>query len=240
MGIFKTILKLLSCRLTRDEMVQLGNKHFIAGLAGTWLVGIGRYWDDSKASMLQHTGMGSVIYIFVLSLFIWLIIKPFGIHRWKYSTVLTFISLTSFPAIFYAIPVERFFTIETANTFNVWFLAVVAAWRLALLFYFLRQFTQLPGWNILTVTLMPICLIITSLTVLNLHHVVFEIMGGLRDPSPHASSYLILQLLTGISALICIPLVVMYGVAFDSGFTWASALLRWKGRFHLLNRCSVL
>ena len=193
-------------------MLQLNSRHFIAGLAGTWIVGMGRYWDDKGASLLQHLGLGSVIYIFVLAAFIWLILKPFLIDNWSYFIVVTFIGLTSFPAIFYAIPVERVFSIGTANTINVWFLAIVAAWRLGLLYYFLKHFTKLSAGNILTVTLMPICLIISVLTILNLHRVVFNIMGGMRDPTPHDSSYFVLMLLTGISAILTLPLLLAYGV----------------------------
>lgn len=212
MNIFNTIIRLLTFKLTRDEMLQFNKTHFIAGLVGTWIVGMGRYWDDSGANLLQHLGFGSVIYIFVLAGFIWLILKPFQVKNWNYFTVLTFISLTSFPAIFYAIPVERFFLIQTANSMNVWFLAIVAAWRLGLLYYFLKHFTRLSAENILTVTLMPICLIISTLTVLNLHRVVFEIMGGVKNPTPHDSSYLILILLTGISMILTLPLLIAYGV----------------------------
>jgi hypothetical protein len=212
MNVLNTIIRLLTFKLTREEMAQFNKTHFIAGFIGTWIVGIGRYWDDSGASLLQHLGLGSVIYIFVLAGFIWLILKPFKVKDWNYFTVLTFIGLTSFPAIFYAIPVERFFSIQTANSMNVWFLAIVAVWRLGLLYYFLKHFTRLSAGNILTVTLLPICLIISTLTVLNLHRVVFEIMGGVRNPTPHDSSYFILMLLTGISMILTIPLLVAYGV----------------------------
>jgi len=193
-------------------MLQFGKPHFIVGLIGTWIVGMGRYWDDTGANLLQLLGLGSVIYIFALALLIWLILLPFKIEEWSYFTVVTFIGLTSFPAIFYAIPVEQFLTIETANTINVWFLAIVALWRLLLLYYFLKHFTRLGIGNILTVTLMPICLIISILTALNLHRVVFNIMGGVRNPTPHDSSYFVLMLLTGISSILILPLIISYGV----------------------------
>jgi len=106
MNIFTSIYRLLSFQSTRDEMLRYNKSHFIAGLIGTWIVGMGRYWDDPGAKLLQHLGMGSVIYIFVLAALIWIIILPFKVERWSYFTVLTFISLTSFPAIFYGIPVE--------------------------------------------------------------------------------------------------------------------------------------
>lgn len=212
MNVFDTIIRLLIFKLTRDEMLQFNRKHLIAGLIGTWIVGMGRYWDDSGASLLQHLGLGSVIYIFVLALFIWLILKPYYVDNWDYFTVLTFVGLTSFPAVFYSIPVEKFFLIETANSMNVWFLAIVAAWRLGLLYYFLKCFTKLSAGNILTVTLMPICLIITTLTILNLHRVVFDIMGGRRNQTPHDGAYSVLIFLTGVSAILTLPLLISYAI----------------------------
>lgn len=212
MGVTNYIFKLLTFKLTREEMLNFNSIHLIAGIIGTWIVGMGRYWDDPKASLLQHLGMGSVIYIFALAAFIWLILLPFKIEKWSYKTVLTFIALTSFPAIFYAIPVERFFSIATANTMNVWFLAIVALWRLCLLYYFLKHFTQLSLGNIMTVTLMPICLIISTLTALNLHKVVFDIMGGYREPTAHDGAYGVLMFLTVISVILTIPLLIAYGI----------------------------
>jgi len=212
MNITQTIIRLLTFKITREEIFQFNKNYFIIGLSGTWVVGMGRYWDDKGASLLQHLGFGSVIYIFILASFIWLILKPFFIDNWNYFTVLTFISLTSFPAILYAIPVERFFSIQVANTMNVWFLAIVAIWRLALLYYFLKHFTKLGPGDILTVTLMPICLIISVLTMLNLHKVVFNVMSGIRNASPHDSSYLVLMLLTGLSVILTPILLIAYAV----------------------------
>lgn len=212
MSIRNYTIRLLTFKLSREEMLQFNNKHLIAGIIGTWIVGMGRYWDDPKANLLQHLGLGSVIYIFALAVLIWLILLPFKIEKWSYRIVLTFIALTSFPAIFYAIPVEKFFSISTANTMNVWFLLIVAIWRLCLLYYFLKHFTKLSLGNIATVTFMPICFIISVLTMLNLHNVVFEVMGGIRNPSPHDASYFILMLLTGLSMILAIPLLISYGI----------------------------
>lgn len=197
-------------------MLSFNTRHFLTGLIGTWLVGMGRYWDDDRASLLQKLGLGSVIYIFLLALFIWLIVQPFRIACWTYFRVLIFISLTSYPAILYAIPVERFVSIGIANSINVWFLTIVALWRLFLLYYFLKQFTRLSAGNILTITFMPICLIISALTALNLHRVVFNIMGGIRNPTPHDSSYFVLMFLTVISMILSIPLLIAYSIAVHS------------------------
>lgn len=218
-SIGKSIFRLLTFQTQQAEFLQLDRRHLIAGIIGTWLVGMGRYWDDPGAKLLQHLGLGSVIYIFVLAVFIWLIVKPYRVKNWSYFHVLTFISLTSFPAIFYAIPVERFFAIETAATLNVWFLAVVAIWRLSLLYFFLYRFTDLGHLNIVVVTLLPMCLIVTALTILNLERAVFNIMGGIRAPNSANAAYEVLLMLTMISALLVIPLILMY---------LAGIYMRWK------------
>ncbi len=83
MNVLKTIARLLTFRLTREEMLAFKWSHFFAGLAGTWVVGMGRYWDHGKASLMQHLGIGSVIYIFILAGLIWLIVKPYFVEDWS-------------------------------------------------------------------------------------------------------------------------------------------------------------
>ena len=205
-----TVPRLLSFRLTRPEMLAFDRRHLLLGILGTWIVGMGRYWDDPGAKMLQHLGLGSVIYIFVLAALIWLVVLPLRVPGWTYFRVLTFISLTSFPAVFYAIPVERFVSLDLANRLNVAFLAVVAAWRMGLLFWFLRRFTKLRRSTIWIVTLLPVCAIITGLFALNLHRVVFNIMGGIRGETAHGSAYVVLMFLTIGSVILVLPLLAGY------------------------------
>lgn len=212
MEIIKTILRLLTFRLTQWEMLRFDRRHLIVGVIGTWIVGMGRYWDDPGAKLAQHLGLGSVIYIFVLAALIWVVVKPYKVENWSYFTVLTFVSLTSFPAIFYAIPVERFFSLEEANEINVWFLGLVALWRLSLLFFFLKRFTRLSFGNIFSIALLPMCATIATLTALNLHRVVFNIMGGVRNQSPHHGAYQVLVTLTVMSILFTGPLLIAYVV----------------------------
>jgi hypothetical protein len=54
MSTLSTAIKLLTFRLTRDEMLEFNKSHFIAGLIGTWIVGMGRYWDDSGAHLFDY------------------------------------------------------------------------------------------------------------------------------------------------------------------------------------------
>ncbi len=209
MPVIKTIYNLLFLKLNREDILSFQKKHLITGFIVTWVVGMGRYWDDPNAKLLQHLGFGSVIYIVFLALLIWIIIKPFQINGWSYFRVLTFISLTSFPAILYAIPVERFCTMRIATSINIWFLIIVATWRLCMLFVFLRRFTRLAPMYITSVALLPICAIIVLLSTLNLERAVFNVMGGLRQTS-NDGAYFVLLLLSVISAIALIPLLITY------------------------------
>jgi len=207
----RTVFRLLTFRISREELLQLNSKHLVAGLVLTWVVGIGRWWDDPGANLLQHLGAGSVIYIFLLALLLWLVIWPLRPVDWSYRHVLTFVSLTSPPAILYAIPVERFAGLGTARTLNVWFLALVAAWRVALLCFYLSRHARLTPFRISVAALLPITLIIVSLTVLNLERAVFDLMGGLREPgTANDGAYAVLLTLTLFSTILFIPLVICY------------------------------
>jgi hypothetical protein len=204
-------IKFLIFRITSEELLSFNRNHLIFGLFCTWLVGMGRYWDDPGAKFLQHLGIGSIIYIFILSLFLWLIIWPLKPKSWTYWNILTFVSLTSPPAILYAIPVERFFTLETASTLNVWFLAVVAFWRVALLFFYLKRHAQLKVLSIIVAATLPLTLIVTILTFLNLERAIFDLMSGLREQgTANDTAYMVLVALTILSVYLFIPLLLCY------------------------------
>ncbi|HLF45575.1 MAG TPA: hypothetical protein VI548_04085 [Chitinophagaceae bacterium] len=200
---------MLTFRITTEEISSFSNKHLALGIAGTWLVGIGRYWDHENANLLQYAGLGSVIYIFILAAFIWLIVLPYKPANWKYKTVLTFISLTSFPAILYAIPVEKFMSNELAASTNAWFLLIVAAWRVALLFSFLNKFKELLGY-VTTITFLPLVIIVSSLSFLNLEKVVFNIMGGIRHTNAAYKAYDVLLFMTVVSVILLLPFIAAY------------------------------
>lgn len=110
-----TAFKLITFQLNRGALVSLNKKHLAFGLLCTWIVGMGRYWDHPTASILQHLGLGSVVYVFILTALLWLVILPVKPKGASYLNLITFISLTSIPGIIYAIPVERYFNLETAK-----------------------------------------------------------------------------------------------------------------------------
>ena len=141
--------------------IQTEWKLFLAfGLCMTWLAGMGRYWDNPRAEMWQQLGLGSLIYVFVLALLIWALVAPLRPRNWSYRNVLLFITLTAPPALLYAVPVEQFMPPGMARATNAWFLAVVAAWRVALLVIFLARIARLTAGVVVVATLLPLSMIV--------------------------------------------------------------------------------
>ncbi|HYH85663.1 MAG TPA: hypothetical protein VEX60_09275 [Pyrinomonadaceae bacterium] len=203
----------MTFRLTAEEFGKLDYRHLLFGLLCTWVVGIGRWWDDPRAGMLQHAGVGSVVYVFILAGLLWLVVLPLRPKRWSYRHVLTFVALTSPPAIIYAIPVEMFYGMETARGLNAWFLFVVASCRVALLVFYLRRHARLGPLAAAVAMLLPIIFIVFTLTALNLEKAAFETMGGMRgERTANDSAYAILTLLSLLSILLIVPIVVAYSV----------------------------
>jgi hypothetical protein len=183
-------------------------------LVVTWLAGIGRYWDHPSAEYWQYLGLGSIVYIFCLSLLLYLIVWPLRPSDWTYRGVLIFVGLTSLPALLYAIPVERIVDLKTAQSMNAWFLGVVAVWRVALLIRHLIASAKLNWFIVVTVSVLLLSGIVVTLTVLNLEHVVFDLMAGIReeDASPNDAAYL-----------------VVFGLAFISLWAFPVALILYLG-----------
>lgn len=204
--------------LTFRPMSQAIRAHWQAyllfGLFFTWLAGIGRYWDNPRAGLWQYLGLGSVAYVFVLALLLWLLIAPLRPKNWSYRNVLLFLTLTAPPAVLYAIPVEKFMSLANARTANVWFLGLVATWRVALLVVFLRRTAGLSAGKTAVATLLPMCVIVLALSLLNLEHVVFNLMGGLRDnlKSGNDDAYIVVVTLSVIAFLAAPVIAIVYFV----------------------------
>ena len=186
----------------------------VFGLFFTWLAGVGRYWDNPRAHVWQYLGLGSVAYVFILALVIWLLLAPLRPKNWSYRNVLLFITLTAPPAILYAIPVEKFMSGESAEWANIWFLAVVAAWRVGLYAVFLRRTAGLSVVGVIVGTLLPLAIIVVSLSMLNLEHVVFKMMGGLTEEerSSNDGAFFVVLWLSILSVLLTPLLVIAYAV----------------------------
>lgn len=184
---FAEVLKTAACfvffRSSSDELAALGKYHLAVGLFLVWLAGIGRHWDDEKAGLLQSLGVGSLIYVFVLAAYLWLMIWPLRPRDWSYIRVLTAVCLTAPPAFLYAIPIERWLEIETSQVANLWALGIVALWRVALFVFFLMRGAQLNWWRSLSGVLFPLNMVVCVLGFL--HQVATSIadgMAGTRAP----------------------------------------------------------
>ncbi len=216
-------LRLLAFRATSAGPALRWRAYLAFGLAITWLAGVGRYWDNPRASLFQHVGLGSVTYVLVLALLLWVVVMPLRPQRWSYRSVLVFVTLTSLPALLYAVPVERFMPMQAAQQANIGFLAVVASWRVALLLVFLRRVARLSWAAVVVTGLLPLTMIVTALWMLNLDHVVFDLMGGLQPDQASANdgAYGVLTLITVIS-MVAFPFLLLAYIAM--------AISSWLGR----------
>lgn len=205
-------LRFLTFRPVSSAIRTHWKAYLAFGLVFTWLAGVGRYWDNPRAEPWQLLGLGSLAYVFVLAAIVWLLLAPLRPNNWSYRNVLLFITLTAPPAVLYAIPVERFLSEGAARTANAWFLAVVAAWRVALLVVFLRRTAGLSAGSVVLATLLPLALIVSTLAMLNLEHVVFELMSGNREDTsgPNDAAYVVVLLLSYLSFLLSPILVIWY------------------------------
>jgi len=183
------------------------------GLVTAWVAGVGRYWDNPRADLWQYLGLGSVVYCLFMSGVIFLLLWPLKPRNWTYQNVLIFVSMTSLPAWLYAIPVERFTPLDVAQVINMWFLAIVATWRVALLCVYLNRAAGMSGFKIAVAALLPVVIVVNVLSALNLEHVVFHIMAGIaeEDRSANDLAYTVVFLIS-ILSLMLLPLLLMcYG-----------------------------
>lgn len=210
--VIRTEIRFLSFQYVKPDMKNLANYYLAFGLFSAWIVGIGRYWDNPRADLWQHLGLGSLAYIFILALILWLLIMPLKPERWSYKSVLIFVGMTSVPGILYAIPVERFFTMETASLLNIIFLALVATWRVVLLFLYMKRSAKLSGLSVVVACVLPLTIIVSVLAVLNLEHVVFRIMAGISEDerSANDAAYTILLIITYFSYMASPVLLLTY------------------------------
>ncbi len=220
--------RVLILRAGKPDYENFSNAHLAFGLLCTWLVGMGRHWDNPRIELLQQLGVGSVVYVFILAIVLWLPGIPFRDSSWSYKRVLTVVVLSAPPAALYAIPVERWLEFEAARSVNVWFLAIVAAWRMAIWYRFLRAMLPVGITLHLSVFLLPVVAIITTLAVLNLDRVVADFMSGLQNPpegTVNDEAYVWLQMISILSMFFVFPVVlVIYAVAWVRRFLSRSQL----------------
>lgn len=189
-GALKDILGVLTFRVTLDDLRNLTPWHLCLGLVFTWIVGMGRWWDDPNAIVLQRFGVGSVVYVFVLSLMLWFDAKLLCREEgFTYGVVLTYVTMTSPPAILYTIPVELWNDGSGTAIWNSTFLGVVATWRVAMLVRFYRLF-GLTRLETLAATGAPLSALVLALGCSGTATAVASSMGGYRDEGARVAAEL--------------------------------------------------
>ncbi len=214
-----TAIRILTFRATHEELRNVGHRHLALGLFLTWVVGMGRWWEDPRASVLQHLGVGSLLYVLVLSFFLGLVTWPLAPRPVSYTNLLTFVSLTAPPALLYALPVRSWFDLAVAQELRLWFLGIVAGWRVLLWASYLRVGVQLSRLATFVGTMFPLTILVVALVALNLERVVFDFMGGIRptdirpeDATVNDTAFGVLFLISLLSQLLVLPLLLAYGV----------------------------
>jgi len=206
-----TAFRVLTFRATREELDSLGGRHLAFGLIVTWLVGMGRYWTHPKAHLLQYLGLGSVIYVLALSLLLYVLAAGLRARELSYRRLLTFVTLTAPPAALYAIPVSRLWDLATAQQVRLWFLGIVALWRVSLYAFYLRRAGGLSVAGAVIGTLLPIMIIVAALAGLNLEKAVFDFMRAQERPgTPNDEAYAFLVMITFLSVYGVLPVLGGY------------------------------
>lgn len=210
----------LLCRASRERILALGDRELALGTLLCWLAGMGRWWDLPTASLAQKLGLGSVAYPFVLGTGIWLFFWPWRMPQWRLKPLIAYIALTGALGIVYALPVEMIGP-QAGALYNVAALLVVSAWRVRLLYRYLRVVGLLSSGPATAATLLPISCIMFAITFLNLASGVIEGMGGFRGPQREAIS-------TGITLVATVLLVYPFPVLLLFYLGYAGK--RWRDR----------
>jgi hypothetical protein len=213
----RTLARWLSFRFDRDEYAALGWREARVGLVLAWISGLGRYWDHPTAGLAQKSGLGSVVYVLALSALLWHTLRPFPAQRGSYANVAAMVGMTAPLAWLYALPVERWTSVENAIDLNIAFLAIVAIWRVSLYARYLRVGWRFDWLATIVCTFLPLVAIVTSLTLFNLEHAVFSIMGGLQREGASErvidETYKVVVEITFFAWCALLPLLAGYVVA---------------------------
>jgi hypothetical protein len=188
--------RLLTFQSTHEELRALDDWHLRVGLVVTCLVGVGRHWHDPHASELQRAGLGSLIYLAALSLFLWLLYLPLRLDAWSLRRMLTFLSLLAPPAALQAIPLERLPGYSLVLGASL--LGVITLWRVALLHRFLVRSAGLRPFSATMALLLPLDVIVLALAKAQVDHAIERWFNDLR-------SFDYLALLAGF----CLPVALL-------------------------------
>lgn len=176
---WKSQARILRFQSSEEELLALGKREFCWGLFWVWLAGVGRAWDNPAADLFVKLGIPSLIYIFLLSFYLWLFILPLRPNNWSLKRLTIFISMTGILGCIYAIPVEKFMAPQDAATANSIFLSLVAIWRVNLLAFFLARTGHFKLPNLIVALLLPLSTILNVVFFLDTEAHTVDMMGGI-------------------------------------------------------------
>ncbi len=186
---FRQLWRVLTFRTTAEDVASWSYRELGLGLICTWLVGIGRWWDDPRDLMLPvRLGLGSIAYVLVFAGVMWLLLRPIVDNPPTILQVLTFVCFVSPPAALYALPVERWTGMETAIQLNLIFLFIVAVYRVSLLIRFYVVAIKMSVGKALLTTFLPISIAIFSIATMNMLSKIIQFMGGVREEATRRHS----------------------------------------------------
>ncbi|MEX8496249.1 hypothetical protein [Leptothrix ochracea] len=169
--------RLLTFRSMAVDWRREGSAYLALGLGLTALAGVGRFWDQPHASLWQQLGGVSVAYVFFMAGLLWALLLPLRPTQ-SYQQVLIFVTLTAPAAFLYAIPWAHLVATETAQAAQSWTLLIVATWRVALLGVFLRRAVKLSTLQLGVALVLPLVLLMDSLSALGVLPAVVAQMNG--------------------------------------------------------------
>lgn len=181
---WRTLGRVLSFRLRREDVDAFDWRCLVFGLLWVWGVGMGRHWDATDATWVQYLGLGSLVYTVFLAGFLWLLAMPVVRRPISYFQTLTFVAMTAPPAMLYAIPVDWWVDAPTTVALSGWTLLFVAVYRVAMLGVFFIRAGGLPLLPAGVLTLAPITLIMVGLALSRFSTVIARGMAGIDAPPP--------------------------------------------------------
>ena len=176
----------------KPDLKQHFGYYFSFILVVTWLVGVGRYWHNPDSLIWQRAGLSSLIYIFVVSQLLYLVVLPLRPKNWSYKEAFVLLGLTSLPGLLYAFPLESFMSFFETQIANALLFLVIGAWRFALCARSIYTLTKIGFWPTITATLVFIAAVNIPLALINMGR---PILSEYReDQAPYDLIYLIIVL----------------------------------------------
>jgi hypothetical protein len=196
--------RFLTFRSKEEDLYGTRWSLLILAVLGTWIAGIGRWVTDPDASLIQRTGIGSVAYILLLSMALYVVLWFVSTKKTRFFDVLAMVGMTAPPALVYAIPVERWFVAEVSAGLHGAALAFVSIYRVSLLIFFVVRCQRYNVPGAMFGILFLLSSIIVYLFTSGKTGITFTGMGGIE----RADAAIAQDVANAINSVACVGLLV--------------------------------